>query len=57
MITLRALLAGLAASMARDEAEAVRTAAKAEAPADPVTRVLVDPLVQDDQVETLSLGS
>ena len=47
MITLRALLAGLATSMARDEAEATRTAAKAEAPADPVPRVLVDPLVQD----------
>lgn len=53
MISPRALLAGLVASMARDEAEAVRTAARAEAPADPVPRVLVDPLVQDPVLDEI----
>lgn len=52
MITLRTLLAGLAACLPRDEAEAVRTAARAEISTrmrEPAP-VLRDPLTEDDQV-------
>jgi hypothetical protein len=48
MLTLRTVLAGLAASMARDEAEAVRTVALAETPV-PEARVFDDPLAQDER--------
>lgn len=60
MITLRNLLAGLAASMPRDEAQAVRTAVLANVRScKPVVApcVLVEQLVEERQAETLSLGS
>lgn len=60
MISLRFILAGLAASMPRDEAQAVRTAVLANVRSrEPVVaaRVLVEQLVEERQAETLSLGS
>lgn len=71
MLTLRTLLAGLAACLPRDEAQAARAAARAEIHekrtvivAKPTcyyrvaqSRAHGDPLAEEDQVETLSLGS